>query len=213
MQVAKFTFNMFQENTYILYDETKECVIVDPGCNDDFERNAFSKFISDNGLKPVRLLNTHGHVDHIAGNKYISEKYGLDIECNKADFFLLERSASHGASFGFVIEESPIPKSTEYMKEGSVIKFGNSELEVLFTPGHTPGHVCLHNKESEIVLTGDCLFSQGIGRTDLPGGDYQSLMNSLKEIILGLPDNTTVYCGHGPETKIGIEKQSNPFLV
>ena len=211
MEINKITFNPFQENTFILWDKTKECIIIDPGCYEKNEKEYLSNFIESNNLKPVKLINTHCHIDHILGNKFVSEKWKIDLYMNKKDLPLLEGAGDIAKMYGFEnYKGSPYPK--HFLEEGDVLEFGNSKLGILFTPGHAPGHICLLNKEENFVVSGDVLFNGGIGRTDLPGGDYDTLINSIKTKLLFLQDDTEVFCGHGPSTSIGKERLSNPFL-
>lgn len=211
IQVHYFTFNGFQENTYILFDETKECVIIDPGCYGTEEEQTLSNYISENGLKPVKLLNTHCHIDHVLGNNYVTNKCNIGLEMHEKDLPTLHATPEYGHLYGFSIEKSPEPKVL--LKEGDKVKFGNSELEVLFTPGHCAGHIVFVAREEKFVINGDVLFMGSIGRTDLPGGDYDTLINSIKTKMLTLDDDFKVYTGHGPATTIGFEKNNNPFLV
>lgn len=211
IQIAAFTFNPFQENTFVLYDETNECVIIDPGCYSPTEKEQLSDFIETKGLKPVRLLNTHCHIDHILGNKYVSEKYGLLPEFNEKELEILLATTVYGPTLGIQVEESPKPK--KYLDEGDVIEFGNSKLDIIFTPGHCPGEICFYNEGQKFVIGGDVLFRDSIGRTDLPGGDYATLMESIKDKLLPLGDDYTVLPGHGPETTIEREKMYNQFLA
>jgi len=211
MEINQITFNPFQENTFILWDETKECIIIDPGCYEKNEKEYLSNFIESNNLKPVKLINTHCHIDHILGNKFVSEKWKIDLYMNKKDLSLLKGAGDIAKMYGFEnYKGSPYPKY--FLEEGDVLEFGNSKLSILFTPGHAPGHICLLNKEENFVVSGDVLFNGGIGRTDLPGGDYDTLINSIKTKLLCLQDDTEVFCGHGPSTSIGKERLSNPFL-
>lgn len=210
IQIEAFTFNPFQENTFVLYDETKECVIIDPGCYSDSEKSELADFIEKNELKPVHLLNTHCHIDHILGNKFISEKYGLLPQFNEKEVEILLATTAYGPSMGIHVDASPIPEN--YLDEGDIVKFGNSQLEIIFTPGHCPGEICFYHTGQKFVIGGDVLFYGSIGRTDLPGGDYASLINSIKTKLLPLGDDYVVYPGHGPETNIGLEKRQNPFL-
>ena len=210
MTIAAFVFNMFQENTYLLYDETGECVIIDPGCFDKSEQNELIDYISSKNLKPVKLLNTHCHVDHIMGNSFIHEKFGLKPVLHRGELQQLQAAEQYAGLFGVSIAPSPLPD--EYMDEGDKITFGKTELEVLFTPGHSPGEVCLFCRKDKILIAGDVLFQMSIGRTDLPGGDYNTLVTSIREKLFPLGDDVKVYPGHGPETNIGFEKLRNPFL-
>jgi glyoxylase-like metal-dependent hydrolase (beta-lactamase superfamily II) len=211
IQIAKFTFNPFQENTFILMDETKECVIIDPGCQTKAEKETLSNFISEQGLKPVRLLNTHCHVDHVFGNFYVSETYNLPLEAHKLDLPTLKMVPQACMLYG-IKEFELSPEPTVFLEEGDEITFGNSSLEVIFTPGHAPGHVVFYAAEDGFVVNGDVLFAGSHGRTDLPGGDYATLKKSIIEKMFALPEETVVLCGHGPETTIGQEKTSNLIL-
>lgn len=211
IKIASFTFNPFQENTYILHDETKECIIIDPGCYDESERTELTDYINDWKLKPVRLLNTHCHIDHVFGNRFISEKYKLDLEMNEKDKPVLDSLMQVAHLYNLNAEESPKPK--KFLDEGDKVKFGNSELEIFFTPGHSPGSICFYNKNQKFIIAGDVLFYGSIGRTDLPLGDHQTLINSIKEKLFTLEDDVTVHSGHGPTTNIGYERKYNPFLT
>ena len=210
IEIASFVFNPFQENTYLLYDETKECIIIDPGCFTKKEQEELSNKIGSLGLKPVKLINTHCHLDHIFGNKFVSEQYNISPEIHKEELPILEASPSTGLAYGIRFEESPKP--THFLEKGKSIAFGNSTIDILFTPGHSPGEICLYAKKENILMAGDVLFLQSIGRTDLPGGDHETLLNSIRTKLFSLDDNTKVYSGHGPTTSIGFEKQNNPFL-
>ena len=211
IQIQYFTFNDFQENTYVLFDDTKECIIVDPGCYDNYEQETLSKFITKNKLKPVQLINTHCHIDHVLGNHFVAEKWKLNLAMHELDVPTLKAVKDYCTVYGFHnYKESPLP--THFLNEGEKVKFGASELDILFTPGHAPGHIVLHSKKDDFIIGGDVLFQMSIGRTDLPGGDFDTLIESIKEKLLPLDDNTKVYCGHGPSTNIGFEKANNPFL-
>lgn len=210
IEVASFTFNPFQENTYILFDETKECVIIDPGCYTENERKQLKAFIKNNGLKPVKLLNTHCHLDHICGNAFVAKEYNLKLEAHKGEKVVLYAAPAHGQTYGFAFE--PSPAIEKYIDEGDIISFGNSELEILFTPGHSPASICFYSKKDGFIIGGDVLFFMSIGRTDLPGGNHQQLLSSIKEKLFVLPNETKVYNGHGQATTIGFEKDNNPFF-
>ena len=211
IQIQTFTFNGFQENTYVLFDDTKECIIVDPGCYDKHEQETLSNFVTENKLKPVLLINTHCHIDHVLGNHFVADKWKLDLAMHKLDVPTLESVKDYCTIYGFHnYEVSPLP--SHFLNEGEKVKFGESELNILFTPGHAPGHIVLHSKKDSFIIGGDVLFQMSIGRTDLPGGDFDTLIESIKEKLLPLDDNTKVYCGHGPSTNIGFEKANNPFL-
>lgn len=208
--IKRFMFNPFQVNTFILYDETGECVIIDPGCYEDFEKEQLVKFIEDHNLKPKRLLNTHCHIDHLLGNNFVAEKYGLKPEVHREGVEFIKSATEQGMTFGLFVPAQTEPE--DFFEEGDIIKFGNSELEVLYTPGHVDGHVCFLNRDQKFVIVGDVLFQMSIGRTDLPTGDTDLLLSNIREKLFTLPDDFTVYPGHGPETTIGFEKVNNPFL-
>ena len=211
IQIQTFTFNDFQENTYVLFDDTKECIIVDPGCYDNQEQEKLSNFVTENKLKPVLLINTHCHIDHVLGNRFVSDKWMLDLAIHELDLQTLKSVKDYCTIYGFQnYQESPLP--SHFLNEGEKVKFGESELDILFTPGHAPGHIVLHSKKNDFIIGGDVLFQMSIGRTDLPGGDFDTLIESIKEKLLPIDDNTKVYCGHGPTTTIGFEKVNNPFL-
>ncbi len=211
ISIHYFTFGPFQENTYILWDETKECVIIDPGNNSSSENVQLSNFISQNQLKPARLILSHAHVDHVNGNKYVFDTYGLLPEVHKDDLFFLERHLATAQMYGFNVDPSPMAK--DYVKEGDVIQFGKSTLNTIHTPGHSPGSVTYYNTEQGFMISGDVLFYGSIGRTDLPLGNFDDLIDSIKTKLFPLGDHMKVYSGHGPMTTIGFEKMNNPFLV
>tara|TARA_Y100000589_G_scaffold155891_1_gene148450 strand:+ start:28 stop:666 length:639 start_codon:yes stop_codon:yes gene_type:complete len=211
MQIQVFTFNQFFENTIIVFDKTKECVIIDPGCYTISEKDTLQKYISINNLIPVKLINTHCHIDHILGNNFIAKTYDLELEMNANDMELIKSSNEIAQLYGFTdYEMSPLPK--KFLNEGDTLEFGNSQFKILFTPGHAPGHISLYSEKDGLLISGDVLFNNSIGRTDLPGGNYDLLIESIKNKILTLNDNTIVYCGHGPSTTIGNERLNNPFL-
>ena len=211
IKIQTFTFNPFQENTYLLYDETKECIIIDPGCYEKAEQELLKNFVEENKLKPVKLINTHCHIDHVLGNKFVADTWGLNLEIHELDLPLLHSVKDYCNAYGFnQYEESPEPSN--FLKEGEQVRFGNSFLDILFTPGHAPGHITLHSPEQKFVISGDVLFQMSIGRTDLPGGDYDTLINSIKTVLLSLSKETQVFSGHGPSTNIGFEKANNSFL-
>lgn len=210
MQIKAFTFNPFQENTYILYDETKECVIIDPGCNSVAEQNQLKQFIEKEKLKPVRLLNTHCHLDHIFGNHWVAETYGLPLEANEKEIPMLSYSEQASAMYGVPMQTSPAIEI--FLTEKDIITFGTQKLSILFTPGHSPGSICFYHKESNCLIAGDVLFRESIGRTDLPMGNHEDLLRSIKTKLFLLPKETKVYSGHGISTTIGYEMQHNPFF-
>ena len=212
MKVKSFTFNPFQENTYVIYDETKECIIIDPGCYTEEEQTTLKQFIISKTLKPVKLINTHCHIDHILGNKFTSEEWNIELYMHKADLPLLENAGDIGKMYGLEdYEGSPYPK--KFLSHGDILTLGKSSFEILFTPGHSPGHICLYNKENNLLIAGDLIFQRSIGRTDLPGGDYDTLIQSIINKLFPLPNETQIFCGHGPSTNLGFEKEHNSFLV
>lgn len=206
-----FIFNNFQENTYLLYDETKECIIIDAGCYSDNETNQITSFIKTNKLKPVMLLNTHFHIDHILGLGELKKTYNIPICGNTKDNSIIESAQEYGKQFGFTnIKSFKIDRNIDNKE---IIKFGNSTLKALFVPGHTPGHLAFYSEENDFVIVGDVLFKGSIGRTDLPGGDLDVLYNSIKTKLLTLNDSTEVMPGHGYFTTISLEKKNNPFIT
>lgn len=209
--IAQFTFNGFAENTFILHDDTKECVIFDPGCSSAYERKELTDFITQYRLKPVRLVNTHCHIDHIFGNKYIGELYNLPLELHLKDLPVLQAGQMVAQAYGLEYDGIIDPPYT-FLQEGTQLNFGNTSLEILFTPGHSPGSISFYSEADKFVLAGDVLFNRSIGRTDLPGGDMQTLVKSIQEQLFSLPNETEVYCGHGEATTIGEEKEFNPFV-
>jgi hydroxyacylglutathione hydrolase len=210
LTVTSFTFNPVQENTYVVYNETGECCIVDPGCYFGNERNELKEFIQTSGLTPKYLLNTHCHLDHVFGNKFIHDTWGLTLHLHEKEKPLLEYAPTFAISWGLPFDN--YKGDLIILREGDTIALGNDVLQVLFTPGHSPGHICFYSKEQQIVLAGDVLFHESIGRTDLPGGNFDTLISSIRHQLFVLPDDTVVYPGHGPQTTIGHEKIHNPFL-
>ena len=211
ISLKKFTFNPYQENTYVLYDETGECVIIDPGMYDGAEQNQLVNFIREKNLKPTQLLNTHCHIDHVLGNKFVFDQWGLKPQFHKGELFVLQAVASYAPQMGMNYELSPEPE--KFLEEAGNVNFGNSTLELVFAPGHSPAHLCFYAAAENFLIGGDVLFYQSIGRTDLPGGNHQQLIKSIKETVFLLPDNCEVFPGHGPSTTIGFEKMNNPFLM
>jgi hydroxyacylglutathione hydrolase len=202
--VQSFTFNPFQENTYIVYDDTKQCVIIDPGCSMGGERRQLTDFIEKNQLLPVRLLNTHCHIDHVMGNAFVAEKYGLGLEIHERDLPMLQSLQTVSKMYGIPVEDSPMP--SRYMQDDEVIEFGTTKLQVIYTPGHSPGSVSFFCEAAQFVISGDVLFHRGVGRTDLPGGDTKILFKTIREKLFPLGDAVKVYSGHGVVTTIGAEK-------
>lgn len=210
MNLKAFINNPYQENTYIVYDDSKDCVIIDPGMYNAAEQNAVVCFIKENELKPVFLLNTHCHIDHVLGNKFVFDQYGLKPRFHKGELQLLQAVPAYAPQQGINYELSPEPEV--FLPEIGTLVFGNSTFELLFCPGHSPAHLCFYSKADGFIIGGDVLFKASIGRTDLPGGNYEILINSIKTQLFVLPNEVKVYPGHGPMTTIGFEKQYNPFL-
>lgn len=209
--LKKFAFNPFQVNTYVLSDETGECIIIDPGMQGDFEETEITEYIKNHNLKPVTLLLTHAHIDHIVGNSFIANKYDLQLTAHEDCVPFLTNAITYASTFGLTMDK--VKDIDNYIDDNKELKFGNSELKVLFTPGHANGSLCFYSPEDNFVITGDVLFNQSIGRTDLRTGNYDLLQNSIWEKLFTLPDETVVYPGHGPETSIGFEKVNNPFVA
>ena len=211
MKIACLTFNPIQENTYVVWDDTRECVIIDAGNSSPREDAALDNFIAQEGLKPVLAAHTHGHFDHTLGVEHLRQRYGIPFALSGKDRFLLENAATSGAVFGVKIGTMPpVDRDLDAEEE---IRFGRTALRILRTPGHTPGHVAFYEPQSKALFTGDTLFRESIGRTDLPGGDYSWIMRSILDVILPLGDEVHVYPGHGPETTLGHETLYNPFIV
>jgi len=209
--VAKLTFNPFQENTYIVSDDTGECIIFDPGCYTAAERTQLKTFIENQQLTPVRLINTHCHLDHIFGNAFVAKTYGLELEIHRGELPVLASVPQVCQMYGIQLPE-PSPEAGKFIEEGDIIYFGNTELKTLFTPGHSPASISFYCEANQFVIAGDVLFYQSIGRTDLPGGDMATLLGSIKEQLFPLGDAVVVHPGHGPDTSIGYEKANNLFL-
>lgn len=210
LTIKHFTFNPIQENTYVIYHEKGECCIVDPGCYFSNERNELKNFIARHQLTPKYLLNTHCHLDHVFGNKFVSDEYGLTLHFHVNEQLVFDNAPASGLMFGLPFDH--YTGDVIYIDEESTITVGNDQLQILFTPGHSPGSVCFYSKNQGFVLGGDVLFRMGIGRTDLPGGNFETLINSIRTKLFVLPTAVVVYPGHGPQTTIGYEKLNNPFL-
>lgn len=208
--IEKLEFNPFRENTYIAYDATGECLIIDAGCQSAEEQDRLLDFIEMNALKPVKMVNTHCHIDHILGTAFVMKRFQLPFLIHPQEQPLLTASVSQGEFFGLDVE--PPPEPTDFLEEGDILTFGDSMLEVLHIPGHSPGGIVLLNNDQHCLFSGDVLFQGSIGRTDLPGGDYDSLVDSIRRKILVLDQEIRVYPGHGLDTTIGMEKHLNPFF-
>jgi len=210
LNIQRFTFNPFQENTYLLINENKQCFIIDPGMYDDDETALLINYIDKNELQPVAIINTHAHIDHILGVQAVADRYNIPFAIHKAELPVLENAATTAMMFGFPIPTLPQPAF--FISEHETLKLGNDELEVRFTPGHSPGSVIFYNKEGGFAIGGDVLFAGSVGRTDLPGGSFPVLFDSITTQLFTLPGNTVIHPGHGPSTTIEEEKENNPFL-
>jgi hydroxyacylglutathione hydrolase len=210
LSVHTLTYNPFQENTYLIIAPSDECIVIDPGCFDQAERDDLLYTIQTLGLKPVRLINTHCHIDHILGNAFVAKEFNLGLEIHKGELPVLQAGTAVAGMYGIPYELSPDP--TSFLKEGDMIGLSGQSLKVLFTPGHSPASICLYNEKDNWIIGGDVLFYESIGRTDLPGGNFDTLIESIRSQLFVLPNETVVYPGHGPETTIGHEKLFNPFL-
>ncbi len=208
--VETLTFNPYQENTYLLIDEDKNCIIVDPGMHNNSEEQYLKDFIEKNGLNPTLLLNTHCHIDHVLGNKYVFDAWNLTPNFHEGEVPTLVAVDNYAPQMGFRYETSPIPQT--FIEEGDIIELGKHKLKAIFAPGHSPAHLCYYSEDFGLLIGGDVLFRNSIGRTDLPGGNHQLLLENIKNKIYTLPEETIVYPGHGPSTTIGYEKKNNQFV-
>lgn len=210
-QVKSFVFSPFQENTYVLFDATKECVIIDPGCYDKREEEELKSWINANGLVPKILLNTHSHLDHVFGNGFVAAEWGLTPQVHPLDQPIYEQFELTCKMYGLNSRRA-LPNPEYSLDPGRQITFGTTTLDIHFVPGHCPGHVAFECKQEGFIIGGDVLFKRSIGRTDLPGGSFETLIQSIKEKMFKLDDRTIVYTGHGPATTIGEERLENPFV-
>lgn len=211
MKIQTFTFNPFQENTFLLYDETGEAAVIDPGCYEAEEKAELTQFIDENNLTVKLLLNTHCHIDHVLGNDFVKSKYKVPFLIHEKELSVLKAVNVYASNYGFPLYSETQPD--QFLKEGDAVSFGNTKLQVLFLPGHAPGHIGFYHSETNTLLSGDVLFENSIGRTDLPGGDFNTLIQSIRQKVFALPDETIVYPGHGNPTTVGEEKVSNPFCA
>lgn len=210
IKVKFFTFSPVHENTYLLYNEQGKAIIIDTGCYFSAEQETLNNFIKDTGLTPERLLNTHCHLDHVFGNKWVHDTWGLEMWLHPDEEQMLKLAPLSGERWGLPFENYKGP--LHFLNAGDTIKLGEDELTVLLTPGHSPGSICFYCEKQKILIGGDVLFRESIGRTDLPGGDHATLLKSIREQLFVLPDDVVVYSGHGVPTTIGYEKRNNPFL-
>ncbi|MBX7124102.1 MAG: MBL fold metallo-hydrolase [Cyclobacteriaceae bacterium] len=211
LQLKSFTFNPFEENTYVVWDETGAAAIVDPGCYDASERAQLHQFVRQQELHITHLLNTHCHIDHVLGNAWVKKEYGVKLGIHAEDARTLRAVSTYASNYGFPAYEGAEPDY--FLEENQPVAVGNTTWQVLFVPGHAPGHIAFFHAESRRVIGGDVLFRNSIGRTDLPGGDYETLLESIHQKLFTLPDEVTVFPGHGPSTTIGYEKVTNPYCA
>lgn len=217
LDIKRFVFNPVCENTYVLSDESHEAAIIDCGCFTEVEWKELKRYIETQGLKPVLLLNTHLHFDHAMGNHFVCEEYGLQVRANEADFPMKEQLLDQLSLFLGPRNRHLVQSDVKYqlgagLSEGDTVVFGHTTFKVLSTPGHTPGGICFYNEAEQVLFSGDSLFRGSIGRTDLPGGSYRDLVESLTGKILTLPSETRVFPGHGDETTISYESEFNPYI-
>lgn len=210
LHLKSFCFGPFQENTYLLYNTEGTAFIIDPGNSNDKENEILKSFIQEKNLSLERLILTHAHIDHIMGNKFIFDTYGLLPEVNANDVFFIESMMRSAAMYGLNCEQSPMP--SKFINDGDLIQLGEYEFECFHTPGHSPGSISFLNRKNKLLISGDVLFHRSIGRTDLPMGDHDTLINSINQKLMILDGDTKVYSGHGPVTTIQFEKLNNPFI-
>lgn len=210
LEIKLFTFNPVQENTYVIFNDTGACCIIDPGCYFEDEYKELTEFINSRKLLPKCLLNTHCHLDHVFGNKRIAELYDLTLHIHPNEEIMLKYAPEYGIKWGLPFEN--YEGKLEFLSENTDFPIGNDRLRLLPTPGHSPGHLSFYSEADKFVISGDALFRESIGRTDLPYADTATLLKSIRQQLFTLPDEVKVYPGHGPHTTIGFEKQNNPFL-
>lgn len=210
LQIQSFTFNALSVQTYVIYDEVGECAVIDPGCYEPHEEEALSRFIDRKGLRVTHLINTHAHIDHVLGNRYVMDTYGIELALHPEEMPLLRATADYAHQYGFSAYR---PAEATIMLTAGTVQAGHTKLQVLYVPGHSPGHVALYGARDKVCFSGDVLFRGSIGRTDLPGGNRDTLLQSIQQQLLPLGDEVVVYPGHGPATTIGEEKNTNPFLT
>ena len=210
LKIKSFVFSPIQENTYLLYNEHNNCIIIDPGCYFPEEKDELKAFITQSKLHPQMLLNTHCHLDHVFGNRFIAESYAITLQIHEKEKVLLEYAPTSGLMYNMPFDN--YTGEFIFLKEGDKILLGGDELLVIEAPGHSPGHICFYCARQNFIISGDVLFNRSIGRTDLPGGNHETLLSNIRKKLFVLPDETIVYSGHGPVTTIGEEKNENPFL-
>ncbi len=210
-KLHSFVFGPFQENTYIISDAQKNCWIIDPGCYTDAEKNLLKKYLDEQQLKPVMLINTHGHLDHVFGNKFVSDTYGMIPIIHPLEKEVFDYAPVAGLMYNVPFDH--YAGGVRYVEDGDKLNIDQQEFQVIHTPGHSPGSISLYCAKAGMLISGDVLFKGSIGRTDLPGGNFETLINTIKNKLLTLPDDTVVYSGHGPETRIGVERTLNGYLI
>ena len=211
LNVKIFQFNPLQENTYLIFNEEQYCMVVDPGCYSDQERQQLLQFVASKGLRPVLLVNTHCHLDHVFGNKFIHEQFGLELHIHEGEQKVLEMAPTSGLIWNLPFDN--YQGKLHFIDESLPLQLGNDRLEILFTPGHSPASISFYSQNDDLLIAGDVLFRESVGRTDLPGGNSDILAQSIRTKLYTLPDETIVYPGHGIPTTIGHEKHHNPFIT
>ena len=211
MEIKTFHFNPIMVNTYILSDETGEAAIIDPGNCQRYEDEQIIEYVTSKNLKIKYLINTHPHIDHIAGNPWCVAEYHPQVLMHEAGMKIYNKAFAYAAAFGLEVEKMPDPD--RFLREGDEVTFGNQHLKVFYTPGHCDGSICLYSSDNKVVFTGDLIFELSVGRSDLPTGNEVLLLQSIREKILSLDDEVTILSGHGDPTTVGRERKGNPFLV
>jgi hydroxyacylglutathione hydrolase len=210
MELHSFVFNPFYENTYLLFDNTGQCVIIDPGCYETYEKNELVAFITDHSLTPVSVVNTHCHIDHVLGNAFCKRQFDIPLQVPLGEKVVLDSVPTYSSNYGF--QQYDPAEVDEWLPESGTVNFGETELKILFAPGHAPGHLMYYHEKSQLLIAGDVIFRDSIGRTDLPGGDFATLEKSIREQVYSLPKNVTIFPGHGPSTTVEYEMSNNPFV-
>lgn len=211
IKIQSFTFNPFSENTYVLHDNTMEAIVIDPGCYDKHEQEELKEYIDSQGLQVKLLLNTHGHIDHVLGNAFIKETFNVPLWIGSEDLSTLKSVETYATNYGF--HKYQPAEADHFINEGDIINFGDSQLDVVFVPGHSSGHIAFYNTTQAFCIGGDVLFQGSIGRTDLPGGDFDTLIHSIHTKFFTMADNMVIHSGHGPATTIAHEKSHNPYCA
>lgn len=210
LAIQTFCFNPFQENTFVLFNTAKEAIIVDPGCYIRSEQATLKNWIAENELTPKLLLNTHCHLDHVFGNNFIADTYSLAVHIHPNEKIVLDRLEEASERWG--VPTAAYHGEIIFIDKSESLQFGEDTFSILETPGHSPGSICFYHQAQDFIIGGDLIFQDGVGRTDLPGGNPAELIKSIREQILPLPDTLTIYNGHGPATTLGREKLHNPYI-